>query len=282
MGSFWQQMKEAFIEGWNEEDDQAQTAAGQGSDSSNDSSQPQRSLEEGLQAQSQDEDAQAKLAAIALLPREEVLATSLAAPFRACACYDWFSLFKSNRKALDESLIPMHLYGFPSLEGLDQDKVDMLRQQQTLSFGVSSAQEVLETGRILLARAGMSLPSLDGVPTLERLPESLAASPDSDQPNAWTISAFSSLLISGVEFNGLAKDQAMGLFAELSPMVLDAFGDWGDYAEDFLTWDHAMGMNQGRAGKLLRNTVESLTFKYGSPWVRYPLESYRSAGASSR
>ncbi|BDR52536.1 hypothetical protein KIM372_04430 [Bombiscardovia nodaiensis] len=283
MASIFKQMKDLIRDSWNEADEDsaaeqkalASTENAAGASSSQPGPEPNAGQPESEEAQA----AQQTLERIAGLPQAEIFACSLAAPFRASACYDWFSLFKSSRQDPDPTVVPFHLYSFGQDSGLTQEQADMLRQQQERSFGIERDEDVLKIGKNFLTLTGISLPSLDGVEEMPSPLDGFTFEREDDGVNAWLVSAFASLLVSGTECNGLSKEQAVQILSELAPVVLRNYQDWEQYAFDFLKTDQLLGINKGRGAKLLRNTVESLGFKSGSPWVRYPLSSYRSMAA---
>ncbi|BDR55083.1 hypothetical protein KIMH_11940 [Bombiscardovia apis] len=284
MASIFKQMKDFIRDSWNEADEDSaaeQQATASAGTATNSSSQPSPATEANA-GQPESEEAQAAqqtLERIARLHQAEIFACSLAAPFRASACYDWFSLFKSSRQDPDPNVVPFHLYSFGDSSALKQDQIDMLRQQQERSFGIEHNEDVLKIGKNFLSLTGISLPSLSNVEEMPSPLDGFTFDREDDGVNAWLVSAFASLLVTGTECNGLPKEQAVQILSELAPVVLRNYQDWEQYAFDFLKTDQLLGINKGRGAKLLHNTVESLGFKSGSPWVRYPLSTYRDMAA---
>lgn len=209
---------------------------------------------------------------LANIPKIERFATSLAAPFRTTAFMDWFTLFKSQRESKQEDVIPVHLYKYGYLEELDKDYVTSLKNQQEASFDIETQADVLSIMQSFLLGIGVSLDYLEDIEPKYQ-PEELICFREGKLLPAWSLSAAASTLVSGVEFNGVSKEHSLKIFSELLPYVQKMYSNWNEFGNDYLREDELIN-NEKKSVKQTSNTIHNLTFKFGSPWVQFPLEDY--------
>lgn len=234
-------------------------------------------VEEGRQELKAEEELISKQTSITLdqievLPVEEIFGTSLATPFRTTVFMDWFALFKSDKMKKEENVIPIHLYTFGELGDFDKDTVERLNQQQKESFPVENAQDVLAIVKSFLEGLNIPMTSLDGVDKKYDSHE-LISFHEGELLPAWSLSAAASTLVSGVEFNGVSKEEALKIFLELLPIVKNRYKDWSEFGQEFASNDIIITNNK-REAKRTYQTIHNLNFKFGSPWIQYPLENY--------
>lgn len=210
---------------------------------------------------------------IAELSKVEIFGCSLAAPFRAAALQTWFTIFKKDKESLDETLVPLPLFSFTDINHLTEEQLNTLKRQLGESFSVTGSEEVLIMAKEFLRYSNIELASLREI----KLPDDRKL-PEEDkidiQLDAWLISAVGALLTSGVQFEGVPKEKAMLIFAELLPIVKEKYPTWISFSKDFVAQEKRTKVNGKLAQKQLENAVSYLTYKYGSPWVMFPLEEY--------
>ena len=211
---------------------------------------------------------------ISALPEVEVFGCSLAAPFRASALQVWFTIFNKDREALDENVVPFPLFSFGSDDFLTAEQQEALKKQFTQSFSVTDPEEVLLMVKEFLGYINLDLVSLEELDLSEnrRFPESEIVDIRLD---AWLLSAAASLLTAGVQFEGVSKEKALMVFAELLPVVREKYPNWSLFAKDFIAQEKRTKINGRRTQKRLERDVSYLTYKAGSPWVMFPLEEYQ-------
>ena len=207
------------------------------------------------------------------IPQEERFGTSLAAPFRTTAFMDWFTLFKSQRESKQEDVVPVHLYKYGNLEELDKDYVRNLKAQQEQSFDIENEADVLSIVQIFLLGIGISLNSLENIEPKYQ-PEELICFREGELLPAWSLSAAASTLVSGVELNGASKEYSLKIFSELLPYVQKKYSNWNEFGNDYIREDGLVNGGK-KAVKQTSHTIYNLTFKFGSPWVQFPLENYQ-------
>lgn len=209
---------------------------------------------------------------LALISKEELFGTSLSAPFRTTAFNDWFTLFQSIREAKEENVIPIHLYKYGYLNELNKKDVVMLRKQQDGSFYIENEDDVLSIIQSFLLGIEISLEALNNVEPMY-IPSELICFKNETLLPAWSLSAVASTLISGVEFKGVSKVKSLKIFGELLPIVQKRYSNWCDFGNAYREED-AIINNKKKQIKYTAITIHNLTFKYGSPWVRFRLEDY--------
>jgi len=207
------------------------------------------------------------------ISQEERFGTSLAAPFRTTTFMDWFSLFKSSRELKEEDVIPVHLYKYGYLDELNESDIERLKNQQEGSFDIENEEDVLSITQSFLLGVGISLHSLENIKPKYQ-PEELICFKEGKLLPAWSLSAAASTLVSGVEFNGLPKEKSLKIFSELLPDVQKMYKNWDEFGDDYLREDGLIN-SEKKAIKQTDNTIYNLTFKFGSPWVQFPLENYQ-------
>lgn len=234
-------------------------------------------VEEGKQELAEEKEAEKaevnkKLEMLSKLPDEERFGTSLAAPFRTTAFMDWFTMFKSIKESKQEDELPVHLYKYGYLEELDKNDVKSLKNQQEGSFDIEGADDVLSIVQSFLLGNQISLNSLENIEPKYQ-PEDLICFKRGRFLSTWAFSAAASTLVSGVEFNGVSKERSLEIFSELLPHVQKMYSTWDDFGEKYKQEDALI--NDGKKElKKTEDTIYNLTFKFGSPWVQFPLENY--------
>lgn len=210
---------------------------------------------------------------ISELSKIEIFGCSLAAPFRASALQSWFTIFKKDKESLEENIVPFPLFSFGGEDYITDEQLDSLKKQLEESFSVSGSEEVLIMAKEFLYYTNIDLEALAEVELSND--RKLPANDELDiRLDAWLLSAVASLITSGVQFEDVPKEKALQIFTELLPIVKEKYPNWLSFSKDFVAQENRTKVNGRMAQKQLENYVSYLTYKFGSPWVMFPLESY--------